>query len=97
MAKTRPNITLPSNTWVNIYAALNAQGGYPSVTIGDKLKVENIGRTDIKMVADNNEPDNDDGFNPLYQRDIRVNESGDPGAWFYSMGFNGLINVSIVE
>lgn len=40
MANTRPNISLPAGTWVDVNAALNAQSGFPAVTLGTSLNIK---------------------------------------------------------
>ncbi len=96
MSQTRPNIILPANTWVDIYAALNAQAGEPAVAVGAKLKAENLGKTTIKAVSADAMPSHHDGYNEIRIDAVRTNEEGDPGAWFCSMGDEGLVNVTVI-
>lgn len=41
MANTRPDIFIQPSVDNDIYALLNAQAGQPSVTVGDKLRIQN--------------------------------------------------------
>ena len=44
---TRPTIELQSGVDNDIYALLNAQVGYPSVTIGAQLRIQNKGNSNV--------------------------------------------------
>ena len=97
MANTRPDIVLPANTQVDLYAALNAQGGFPPVTIGDQISVQNKGGTRIQLTSKATTPVPGDGSNTL---DIGnqpfLNEAGDLGAFAFSPVIDSVINVRVV-
>ncbi|ANI22069.1 hypothetical protein PP586_gp52 [Pseudoalteromonas phage vB_PspS-H40/1] len=44
---TRPNIKLLKGVDNNVYALLNAQTGYPAVTVGAALRIQNKGGPDV--------------------------------------------------
>lgn len=44
---TRPNITLQPNFDNDVYALLNAQAGYPAVTVGAPLRIQNKGGSNV--------------------------------------------------
>lgn len=43
----RPNIKIVAGEDNDIYALLNAQEGYPAVTVGDALRIQNKGGADV--------------------------------------------------
>ena len=97
MSDTRPDITLPANTQVDLYAALNAQAGFPAVTIGDQISVQNKGGAIIRLAAKATAPTSTDGFNTLtIGNQPFVNSTGDLGAWAYSPIVGSIINVKVV-
>jgi len=97
MADTRPDIVLPANTQVDIYAALNAQGGFPAVTVGTQISVQNKGGTRIKLASKATAPIAGDGSNTLDIGNQQfVNETGDLGAFAFSPVIDSLINVRVV-
>ncbi|BCE02928.1 hypothetical protein [Marinicellulosiphila megalodicopiae] len=93
MSDTLANIKLPASTWVDLYThpTLTDAG----VSVGQKLIVNNLYLSDVKLCSQASEPDADSGFVFLEGRGSKVNESGDSGAWVYS-DVAGLINVGIV-
>lgn len=97
MADTRPNITIPANTWVDVYAALNAQVGFPSVPVGTQIRVKLLGGSEVKLVTQSTQPTNLNAFDVLVSRTTPViNDSGDSEAWAYTVGSDSLINVEVV-
>lgn len=44
---TRPNIKILKGVDNDVYALLNAQAGYPVVTVGDSLRIQNKGGSDV--------------------------------------------------
>ncbi len=44
---TRPNIKISKVVDNDVYALLNAQSGYPAVTVGTVLRIQNKGGPDI--------------------------------------------------
>ncbi len=97
MADTRPDIKLPAETQVDLYAALNAQAGFPAVTIGDQISVQNKGGVKIRLTTKATAPVVDDGSNDLdIGNEQFVNETGDSGAFAFSPLVNSVINVRVV-
>jgi len=47
MATTRPDIYITPKQDNDIYALLNAQAGFPAVTVGAKLRIQNKGSAKI--------------------------------------------------
>lgn len=94
MADTRPDIILPKNIPVDLYAALNAQAGFPSVTLTEVLSVQNKGGT-IDVHAGADAPTSTDGTLIVGYSQIATNQSSDAGAWAISKVVDGLINVRV--
>lgn len=93
---TRPNIAIPANTWTDVYAALNAQTGFPSVTVGTSLNIQNLSGSAVRVTEKATIPNEDDGFREVYRNILNTDiSSGSPGAWVYSLGSDGLINVEV--
>lgn len=44
---TRPNIKISKGEDNDVYAKLNAQAGYPAVTVGAPLRIQNKGGPDV--------------------------------------------------
>ncbi len=44
---TRPNIKISKGVDNDVYALLNAQAGYPAVTVGTPLRIQNKGGPDV--------------------------------------------------
>ena len=44
---TRPNINILKGVDNDVYALLNAQAGYPAVTVGAPLRIQNKGGSDV--------------------------------------------------
>ena len=95
MAATRPNIAIPANTWVDINAALNAQAGFPSVTLGTALNVKLQSYVSVRLCEKGSEPIVSDGFRSLEDRDIPVLVTNTVGLWAYSIATDSLINVEV--
>ena len=94
MSDTRPNIALPANTQIDIYAALNAQAGFPAVAVGTAIITQNLGGTTIRLNAKATSPLTTDGYNRLsVGNDVFGNASGDSGAWAYSPVVDSIVNV----
>jgi len=87
MADTLPDIPLPANTWVDLYAA-------SLITPGTRIIASNKGASTITLATLATEPTTLDGA-PLAKDKDRINESGDSGAWAYSSNVRGLVNVRI--
>ena len=98
MADTRPDIFLPASTPVDIYAALNAQAGFPAVPVGTQIRFVNKGNSEVYAYASATAPtiSVDRVGIPVLSRFGAYNESGDSGAFVTSYIVDGLINVSVV-
>lgn len=89
---TRPNIVLPAGQWVDVNAALNAQVGFPAVTLGTALNVK-VESDSVRLCEKAAEPTQADGFRRAKLDDAPVSVTNDIGLWALSIGSGGLINV----
>lgn len=97
MADTRPDIKLPANTEVDLYVALNAQSGFPAVSVGTQISVQNKIGGPISLTTKATAPDISDGSNTLdVGNEQFVNETGDSGAFAFSPNIDSVINVRVV-
>ncbi len=97
MADTRPDIKLEAGVQVDIYAALNAQTGFPAVTVGTQISVQNKGGTRIELTSKATTPVAGDGSNALAIGNATfANETGDLGAFALSPIVDSIINVEVV-
>lgn len=94
MAATRPNIVLPAGQWVDVNAALNAQAGFPAVTLGTVLNIKAESET-VRLCEKSSEPTQDDGFRRVYVDGLPFTLTNDVGSWALSVGVDGLINVEV--
>jgi len=97
MADTRPDIIVPKGVPLDLYAALNAQAGFPVVTVGDQLLVVNKGSLPIYLWAKSEAPTNLVGGLPIIYNQQASNNLNDSGAFVSSPVRNGLITVQIIE
>ena len=88
MATTNKPINIPPNTWVDVYAALIADG--VSVSVGDQLIIQNNGNNSVQLTESNSEPDNSSGFNRLMPNNYAINAASNIGAWAKSGGGTNL-------
>ena len=96
MADTRPNIDIPANTYVDIYAALNAQQGFPSVPVGTQIRIQLLGDARVHVIVRADEPTNLEAYQLITTKSVYwENDSGDSGAWAYAFGRTE-INVEVV-
>tara|TARA_R110002096_G_scaffold148385_1_gene309077 strand:+ start:75 stop:365 length:291 start_codon:yes stop_codon:yes gene_type:complete len=96
MADSRPDIIVSAGVPVDIYAALNAQGGSPSVVIGTEIIVQNKGSNPLYLHAGVDAPTELDGTVKLARALEATNTNGDLGAWVESNSVDGLINARVV-
>lgn len=94
MADTRPDIILEAGVQTDLYAALNAQAGYPAVTVGTKLAMQNKSGSVVELTAKATAPTNSDGSLLVEPFEIATNDSGDSGAWAFSLN-KAVINVRV--
>lgn len=97
MADTRPDIAVPKGVPLDLYAALNAQAGFPAVTVGAQLLVVNKGSLPIYLWADDTAPTNLVGGLPIVYNQQASNNEGDAGAFVSTPVKDGLITVQVVE
>ena len=94
MADTRPDIILEAGVQTDLYAALNAQVGYPAVTVGTQLAMQNKSGSVVELTAKATAPTNSDGSLLVKPFEIATNDSGDAGAWAFSLN-KAVINVRV--
>ena len=87
MTDTLQNVTLPNDTWVDLYEATG-------IDVGTQIIVQNVGASPIQLHTKATRPLPSDGFNLLYPgNDPFINEIGDSGAWARSLSIDGLIQI----
>lgn len=91
---TRPNIILPAGVWVDVNAALNAQSGFPAVTLGTALNIKAESDT-VRLCEKATQPTDSDGFRRIYLDGLPVEVTNDVGVWALSAGVDGYINVEV--
>lgn len=89
MPDTLPNITIPKNTWVNLYAE-------SGIDVGKQLTINNVGASDVFIVVSATMPTDETAYTvALKPRDLPfINNVGDSGLWAFSGNCKGLVNVS---
>ena len=85
MADTLPDVPLPKNTWVDLYAATG-------ILVGTQIVVTNKGSSRIILQSKATTPTDLNGPTLAVDED-RINEVGDSGAWAYSENIEGKVNV----
>lgn len=88
MSDTLPNVTLPANVWVDLYAATG-------ITVGDQILTQNLGSVGIRLHSSAAIP-TVDGFRRAASGQEAINDAMDAGAWAYSPVVDGLVNVKAV-
>ncbi len=98
MADTRPTIALARGVKTDIYAALNAQtgAGFPAVTVGAAISVQNIGTSDVRLTTKATVPLSTDGFTLLPPKEQADNITPSTGEWVESLIVDGLIIVRVI-
>ena len=87
MADTLANIILTENAWVDLYATT-------SIAIGTKLRIQNVGSSNVKLHTGATTPDADAGYVIMQPLENYMNYTGESGAWAMSVTSKGQINVS---
>ncbi len=85
MSDTIPNIVVPANTVVDIYA--DAGVAAAGIVVGTRILVEMLAQGEAKLYAGAAlaiEPDNDTGYNYVYPRQSYINTTGDAGGFIWS-------------
>ena len=92
MADTRPNITLPFNQWVNLYAETG-------IAVGTRIAVENVGAADVYLTVSPTEPPLNYDAYCIVRRDglPYANSQGDSGAWALCSHTEGKLNVREID
>lgn len=91
MADTLQNIPLPASTWVNLYLSAPVAGA--GIVVGDRLSLQNIGESVIRVNSGATQPTSSSGFREISPGEIWSNEAGDSGAWAFSPVIGGLVNI----
>ena len=88
MPDNLPNIQIPINEWVDLYAL----SGLP---VGTAISVENVGVCDIYLAVQGTKPEKDhNAYNILKREGLPMrNTIGDSGAWAFCNGSNAKVNV----
>lgn len=97
MADTRPDIVVSKGVPLDLYAALNAQAGFPAVTVGSQLLLVNKGSLPIYLSASATAPTNLVGGLPIVYNQQASNNLNDSGAFVSSPVKDGLITVKVIE
>lgn len=87
MAATLPDVVLPAQTWVNLYAATG-------LTVGAKISVQNVCGFNVRLCSKASTPTSSDGVNILPFASTAVNQASDPGAWAMCVS-GGAVNVAL--
>lgn len=90
MADTLPNVLLPVNEWVDLYAVTG-------LTVGVPIVVENLGVCDVYLAVQASMPVNDHQSYNIISRENGVrltNSLDDLGAWAYCASTGGKVSVS---
>lgn len=83
-----PNVDLPANTYVDLYAATG-------IVVGTQITVSNITSPSVNLYATAAQPLSDsDRFVVQYNSISAQNEAGDPGAWAFC-GVGGAVDVKV--
>ena len=96
MADTRPDIVVPKGVPLDLYAALNAQAGFPAVTVGTQLLVVNKSSLPVYLWAKATAPTSLVGGLPIVYNQQASNNAGDAGAFASSPVKDGLVTISVV-
>lgn len=80
MATSKPPITLPTNTWVDIYDATG-------ITVGVQIILQNTGSNVVILSESATEPDvkfNTTGFNKVIPDEFLISDTAPIGIWAYA-------------
>jgi len=92
---TRPNITLAPGVENDVYALLNAQVGYPTVTVGQSLRIQNKGGSDVYIHESGSIAEITGGTTlPTYWQATTID--GASGVIATTVAADGLISVEVV-
>lgn len=88
MPDNLPNVPIPSDTPVDLYAATG-------ITVGVKIEAQNIGCSDVRLYSQLAEAIVGDGQQVIHRGEYMENDEGDSGAWAISSHQDGLLNVKV--
>ena len=77
MATSLPSVTIPINTWVDLYDATG-------IVAGTQLIIQNIGSSEVILVESSTQPTSATGHNSLPPREYLTNSASNVGAWAFS-------------
>ena len=92
---TRPNIKLLPNVDNDVYELLNEQTGYPAVTVGDSLRIQNKGSLPV-YIHEATASIEKDGGTTVPSEWQSTKKQGAPGVIATCLVFEGVINVEVV-
>ena len=91
MVDTLPNVALPADEWVDLYAATG-------ISAGTRIQIQFIGGSRIKLVTKATEPTESDGFNTINDMSLVFVSSDSPsGVWAMSVSSHGSVNVGAAQ
>lgn len=76
MSTSLPRVTIPANTWVDLYDATG-------ITVGTQLIIQNTGHDEARLTESASTPTTE-GYNPLGLGDFITSADTPVGAWAYS-------------
>ncbi len=91
---TRPNINLSAGDDNDVYALLNAQSGQPTVTVGEALRIQNKGSTNV-YIHEGSEVFEVNGGTTL-PTDWQIDTSDSPTGVIATCINDGVINVEVI-
>lgn len=94
MAETLPNIPIPKNSTVDLFQAVADAGRV--IKTGERLRVVNIGSSEVQLYAGPAEPSSGDGHVVLHTYAAAENSSDDTGAFATSISSNGKLAVEVI-
>jgi len=77
MAQSLPPVSIPKNTWIDLYAATG-------ITAGVRMIIQNTGSADAILTESTAEPATSVGNNALQPKEYLTNNSANIGAWAFS-------------
>lgn len=77
MATSLPSVTIPLNTWVDLYSDTG-------ISIGTQLIIQNIGSSEAILVESASQPTPSIGHNTIPVRSYLTNAASAVGAWAFS-------------
>lgn len=77
MATSLPQVVIPLNTWIDIYAETG-------ITAGTQIIIQNTGSGEVKLSESAAAPSLTTGHNKLVTRGFFTNDTGNVGAWAFA-------------